>query len=74
ASAVSVTTSGALEGLGKGAQSLVISLLRYVVVILPVAALLCRLWGPEGVWHAFWVTELAAAAASALVYRNTVRL
>ncbi|MCC8099989.1 MAG: MATE family efflux transporter, partial [Clostridiales bacterium] len=73
ASAVSVTTSGALEGLGKGAASLVISLLRYVVVILPVAFLLCRLWGPEGVWHAFWVTELVAAAAAALVYRRTVR-
>ncbi|MCD8366785.1 MAG: MATE family efflux transporter [Clostridiales bacterium] len=74
ASAVSVTTSGALEGLGKGAASLVISLLRYVVVILPVAFLLCRLFGPEGVWHAFWVTELVAAAAAALVYRKTVRL
>ncbi|MCD7918728.1 MAG: MATE family efflux transporter [Clostridiales bacterium] len=74
ASAVSVTTSGALEGLGKGAASLVISLLRYVVVILPVAFLLCRLWGPEGVWHAFWVTELVAAAAAALVYRKSVRL
>ncbi|MCD7858040.1 MAG: MATE family efflux transporter [Clostridiales bacterium] len=73
ASAVSVTTSGALEGLGKGAASLVISLLRYVAVILPVAFLLCRLWGSEGVWHAFWVTELVAAAAAALVYRRTVR-
>ncbi|MCD8126965.1 MAG: MATE family efflux transporter [Clostridiales bacterium] len=74
ASAVSVTTSGTLKGLGKGAASLVISLLRYVVVILPVAFLLCRLWGPEGVWHAFWVTELVAAVAAALVYRKSVRL
>ncbi len=56
-----------------GAASLVISLLRYVAVILPVAFLLCRLWGPEGVWHAFWVTELVAAVAAALVYRRTVR-
>ena len=31
-SAVSVTASGALEGLGKGTPSLLISLLRYVVV------------------------------------------
>lgn len=34
-SAVSVTSSGALEGMGKGTPSLVISLLRYVVVIIP---------------------------------------
>ena len=40
-SAVSVTASGALEGLGKGTQSLVISLLRYIIVIIPAAYLLC---------------------------------
>ena len=33
-SAVSVTSSGALEGLGKGVPSLVISLFRYVLVII----------------------------------------
>ncbi len=36
-SAVSVTSSGALEGLGKGVPSLVISLFRYVLVIIPAA-------------------------------------
>ena len=36
-SAVSVTCCGALEGLGKGAPSLYISLARYVVVIIPAA-------------------------------------
>ena len=36
-SAVSVTSSGALEGLGKGVPSLVISLCRYIVVIMPLA-------------------------------------
>ena len=39
-SAVSVTSSGALEGLGKGTPSLLISLCRYVVVIIPTAFLL----------------------------------
>ena len=41
-SAVSVTSSGALEGLGKGTPSLLISLCRYVVVIIPAAFLLSR--------------------------------
>ncbi len=71
-SSVSVTSSGALEGLGKGAQSLVISLCRYVVVILPAAFLLCRTIGPDGVWHAFWITEAVTAAAAFWVYRRTV--
>ena len=72
-SAVSVTSSGALEGLGKGAQSLVISLCRYVVVILPAAFLLCRTLGPDGVWHAFWITEVVTAGAAFWVYRRTGR-
>ena len=71
-SSVSVTSSGALEGLGKGAQSLVISLCRYVVVILPAAFLLCRTIGPDGVWHAFWITEAVTAGAAFWVYKRTV--
>ena len=69
-SGVSVTASGALEGLGKGSSSLVISLCRYTVVILPAAWLLSRFLGPDGVWHAFWITELLSAAAALLIYRR----
>lgn len=73
-SSVSVTTSGALEGLGKGTQSLVISLCRYTVVILPAAFILSRLFGAVGVFHAFWLTEAVTAAAAVIVYRRTVKL
>ena len=71
-SAVSTTASGALEGLGKGAESLVIALCRYVIFIMPLAALLCNWLGADGVWHAFWLTEVLAAAVSGAVYRRAV--
>jgi len=73
-SSVSVTSSGALEGLGKGTQSLIISLFRYVVIIIPAAFILCRIWGPVGVWSAFWITEFITAAISAVVYRLSIKL
>ncbi|MCC8060030.1 MAG: MATE family efflux transporter [Clostridiales bacterium] len=73
ASAVSVTSCGALEGIGKGTQSLVISLCRYIVVIIPVAWILSRITGPHGIWHAFWITEIITAVVAAAVYRHTVR-
>ena len=73
-SAISVATSGALEGLGKGFQSLIISLARYCLVIMPLAWLLCRILGPVGVWHAFWLTELFSAIISVVVYRKSVKL
>ena len=60
-SAISTTSSGALEGLGKGTQSLVISLCRYIVFIMLLAWVLCRQFGPVGVWNAFWATEVLSA-------------
>lgn len=72
-SAVSVTSSGALEGLGMGFPSLIISVFRYTVIILPAAFILSRFAGPEGVWHAFWITELLTAVISYFVYHRAVR-
>ncbi len=71
-SAVSVTSSGALEGLGKGTPSLLISLCRYVVVIIPTAFLLSRLFGAAGVWNAFWITEVITAVISIFIYRKVI--
>lgn len=71
-SAVSVTVSGALEGLGKGKESLVISLIRYIISILPLAFFFSRLWGAAGVWHAFWVTEVVSAVISYVLYKKEI--
>ena len=71
-SSVSTTSSGALEGLGKGMASLVISLCRYILFIMPLAWLLCRQLGPTGVWHAFWATEVLSAIIAFAVYRRGV--
>ena len=73
-SSVSVTSSGALEGLGKGTPSLLISLFRYVVVIIPIAFLLSRLFGAVGVWNAFWITEAITAIISICIYYKSITL
>lgn len=67
-SSVSVTASGALEGLGKGARSLVISLMRYLLMMLPAAFILSRSFGPSGVWSAFWITEFITAVVAHRLY------
>lgn len=72
-SAISVTSSGALEGLGKGIQSLCISLLRYLIVIIPLAFVFSRFWGAEGVWYSFCFTEFISAAVSFFIYKKTLR-
>lgn len=57
-----------------GVQSLVISLCRYIVVIMPLAWLFCRLLGADGIWNAFWVTEVITAGISLVVYHKSVKL
>ena len=65
-SSISIIVSGTFEGLGKGMPSLIISLIRYLAII-PAAFVLSRRLGPSGVWHAFWIIELIAAAAAAFM-------
>lgn len=73
-SAVSVTSCGALEALNKGKESLVISLCRYLVIIVPCAFLLSKIVGANGVWNAFWITEALTAVISFFVYKKSVKL
>ena len=70
ASAVSVTCCGALEALEKGIPSLLVSLARYVLLILPAAFLFSRLLGAEGVFYAFPLTEIGSAVFSYWIYRR----
>lgn len=72
-SAVSVTCCGALEALGKGMASLLISLSRYAVIIIPAAFLFSRLYGAEGVFAAFPATELLTAVFAWIVYKRNQR-
>lgn len=70
-SAVSVTCCGALEALGKGMESLWISLSRYVVVIIPGAFLLSRIMGANGVFTAFPVAEIVTAVLAYGIYKRS---
>lgn len=71
-SAISVTCCGALEGLGAGMPSLMISLLRYLIIMIPAALLLCHTFLSDGVWIAFPVTEvITALIAWAIYHRQT---
>lgn len=71
-SSVSIISCGALEGLGMGSPSLVISLLRYALLIIPVAFVLSHLFEAVGVWHAFWITEFVTALIAYCLYRKKV--
>ncbi len=72
-SSVSVTSCGALEGLGMGKPSLMISLCRYLLLMVPAAFLLSRWLGAAGVWLGFPVSELLTAILAGILFRRTVK-
>lgn len=71
-SSVPVAVSGALEGLGKGKESLVISILRYIVIMISLAFFISRIVGATGVWHAFWITEVFMAVISGVICKKQI--
>ena len=72
-SSISVTSCGALEALGKGVESLIISLLRYVIIIIPITFLLSRIYGATGMWNAFWITEVVVSVIAWGIYSRASR-
>lgn len=69
-STVGCVLSGVFEALGKGVQSLTVSLLRQLVIIVPLSVILSRVLGLYGVWLTFPAAELIAAFAGCMLYRN----
>ena len=65
--------SGALEALGEGIPSFIISLLRYLVLIVPAASIGSRMFGITGVWASFPVAEMLTAAAAAGIFTARYR-
>lgn len=72
-STVGCVLSGAFEALGKGVQSLVVSLLRQLIIIIPLSAVLAKTAGLYGVWATFPVAELIAAVIGCILYRNFMK-
>lgn len=68
-STFSVVFSGVFEALNRGAESLIVSLVRQFAVTIPLSLLLVKIWGVAGVWISFPVSELLSAFCALLLYK-----
>ena len=66
----SIVSSGTFQALGKGTFSLTISLIRQLIVILPLSYLLSRIMGMKGVWVAFPIAEIVAGILTIIYLRK----
>lgn len=61
-----IIASSVFQALGNGVYSMVVSVARQLVVLLPVAFLLARLGGLHAVWWAFPIAELMSFCVSSI--------
>lgn len=69
----SLIYSGTFEALGKGVQSLAISILRQMSILPLLAFVLAKVMGTTGVWIAFPIAETAAAICAFALWKQAER-
>lgn len=68
-----ITSSSVFQALGHGVLSLLVSVLRQLVVLLPVAFLLSKVGGLSAIWWSFPIAEVASGLSSALFLRHVYK-
>lgn len=71
--AVGITLGTVFQAVGKGVYSLINSLCRQLMVLLPVAWFLSHLGGLNAVWWAFPIAEVVSLCVCLLLYRRVDR-
>lgn len=70
-SAVGISNSNFFQAVGEGKKSLFVSVLRQLVIILPLSWFFARFFSLEAVWYAFPISECFALVCSLLFLRNS---
>lgn len=65
-----IITSSIFQALGNGVYSLTISVVRQLLVILPVAFIFARLFGLANVWWAFSIAEVVAVCMNIFLFQR----
>ncbi len=68
--AFGITTSTLFQAIGKGKYSLYVSLLRQLILILPMAWIYSKIIGVTGVWWAFPSAEIFALIGSVVFFKK----
>ena len=72
-SAVAIGLASVYQAFSRSYYSLILSVMRQIVVLIPAAWLLARTGVVENVWWAFTIAETFAAVSSLIIYRRIKR-
>lgn len=69
-----IVISSVFQALGNGVYSLIMSVARQIVVILPVAFLFAKLFGLDMVWYAYPIAEIASVLICVILLKRILKL
>lgn len=72
-SSIGTVYSGVFESLGRGIESLVVSLLRQLIIIVPLSMMLLKPFGLTGVWVTFPIAETVSAIVAIFLLKRTMK-
>ena len=70
---ISIVGTYYIQSTGKAKMSMLLSLLRQVIILIPLIAILPRFFGVNGAWFAQPIADIIAAVATGVVLFNEVR-
>lgn len=65
-----IIVSSVFQALGNGVYSLIISVARQLLCILPLAYIFAKLWGLHAVWYAFPMAEIISMVLSTALFKR----
>jgi len=65
-----IIASNYFQAIGKARMATFLSLLRQIIVLLPLVIILPGFWGTEGVWIANPISDIVAAVVSFIFFRR----
>lgn len=65
-----IIVGSVFQALGNGIYSLIVSVARQLLCILPLAYIFARLWGLHAVWYSFALAELISLTFSTILFRR----
>lgn len=65
-----IIVSSVFQALGNGVYSLIISVARQLLCILPLAYIFAKLWGLHAVWYAFPMAEIISMVLSTVLFKR----
>lgn len=69
----SIIISSTFQAVGKGFTAMWLSLLRQVILLLPLLLILPRFWGIRGIWLAFPLSDFVAITITAFVFLKYIK-